>query len=111
MSESFPLDNKKEILKTEKQVVLDIIMRHGIDSPEAMQLILDWTKNREGRVQTPNDQIEFEIDRADLYIAAGDVEGAIECLEDALLIIINENSADRDIQETRVLGLIKNLSI
>lgn len=83
--------------KVEKGAVLEAIRTKGLEDPETMALVVRWTKEREeerNRAASPRVGIQFEIDRADLYIAAGDIGGAIEGLEWALEHARGENQTD-----------------
>jgi len=80
--------------KIEKEKVLEMLKTKGVDDPETKTLVLQWTKEREAVVAKENTSraaIVFNIERSDLYVAANDIEGAIECLESALTQAEQEN--------------------
>jgi hypothetical protein len=62
----------------------DVLAALQGNSPHAMDLVCAWTEQQEKLVATSRDAIILNISRADLYVAAGDREGAIDCLNDAL---------------------------
>jgi len=101
--EQFPGQERPKI---EKEEVLAAIRAKGIEDPEVKALILQWTKEREderNRAQSARVVVQFEIDRADLYIAAGDIEGAIESLERASELAYGEREMDlRDTIEEKI---------
>lgn len=85
---------KLEIKKTD---VIESIKSKGVSNPETISMITAWTLQEEARVARENTSratIVFNIERADLYVAAGDIQGALECLEDARLQAHNENETD-----------------
>jgi rhamnogalacturonyl hydrolase YesR len=70
--------------KIEKAKVLEMIRTKGLQDPETMDLIHAWTLEQEQQValeNTPTATLRFDLERVDLYLAAGDVEGALEFLE------------------------------
>ena len=69
--------------KIEKEKVLELLRTRGMEDSEAREAVMQWTLEREASVITSRDAIVFNIERADLYRAAGDIQGALECLEDA----------------------------
>ena len=80
--------------KIEKEKVLEMLKTKGVEDPETKALVLEWTKEREAVVAKENTSraaIVFNIERSDLYVAANDIEGAIECLESALTQAEQEN--------------------
>ncbi len=85
---------KLEIKKTD---VIESIKSNGVSSPETLAMIIAWTLQEEVRVSRENTSraaTVFNIERADLYMAAGDTEGALECLEDARVQAHNENETE-----------------
>jgi translation elongation factor EF-1beta len=96
--------------KIEKQKVLDMLRMNGFGHPETKELVVEWTKQKEAEVEqseNPNrESIIFNIERTDLYIAVGDKEGAIECLEDALTQADQENEVEL---QNQILEKLKSL--
>lgn len=83
--------------KMEKEDVLEILRSKGLGDPEAMEMVMKWTMEQEELVTKENTSraaIVFNIERSDLYIAAGDMEGAIDCLEDALTQAFQEDEKE-----------------
>jgi len=80
--------------KISKEEVLESVRSLGIENPEAMKLVQEWTIQRESEVQTSKDAIVFNLERTDLYVAAGDIAGAIENLADALYQAKQENESE-----------------
>lgn len=77
--------------------VLAKIREKGLSDPETMELVINWTKQEEERVTqegTSEATIGLNIARADLYVAAGDIEGALDCLESARVEAHNEGLQD-----------------
>lgn len=70
--------------KIEKEVVLEMLKINGFGHAETMTKVIEWTKQQEALVTTSREGILLNISRVDLYLAAGDKDGAFECLEDAL---------------------------
>jgi len=91
--EKFPSpENVQENIEKEK--VLEMLRANGLGHPETMEMVIAWTKQQEALVEkegTASARILFEIERSDLYLAVGDIEGALECLEDALTQAHQEN--------------------
>lgn len=87
--------------KIEKQRVLEALRAKGLEDPETKALVIKWTEEQEeivARENTPRATIVFNIERADLYLAAGDVEGELECLEDALYQAEQEGETELALQ-------------
>ncbi len=83
--------------RIEKQEVLNMLREKGLDGPEVRKLVMDWTIQQEALVEkegTSRASIMFNIGRSDLYIATGDINGAIGCLEDALVQAHQENEIE-----------------
>lgn len=83
--------------KVEKKRILEMLRDRGPQDPETMEAVFQWTQQREAlAVQdgTSRGHILFEIERADLYIAAGDIDGALECLDDARFQAQQENEPE-----------------
>ena len=91
--EDFPtLQNNQE--KIEKAKVLELLRVNGYEHPETKEAVTKWTEQQEAIVTKENTghaRIAFEIERADLYLATGDTDGALECLEDARVQAHYEN--------------------
>jgi hypothetical protein len=80
--------------KIEKATVLDLLRAKGFEDGEAKEAVMRWTEQREAEVNAINTSraaIEFNIERAELYIAVGDKEGALDCLHDARMQAHQEN--------------------
>jgi hypothetical protein len=81
--ERIPL-NEGRIIETEE--LLSTIRANGLKDPETMRMVQEWTAWQQelvDRVNTSQATMMFNILRADVYLAAGDVGGAWECLEEA----------------------------
>lgn len=76
--------------KIEKEALLSLLEQRGVEDKEVLRMVVEWTIEREQRVSTPKEAILFNIERSELYIATGDIEGAIDVLNDALLQAHNE---------------------
>ena len=89
-----PENSQEHTEKVEKEKVLEMLRMHGFDHPETKEMVTKWAEQREESVMeedTRRAQVLFEIERSELYLAAGDVEGALGCLEDARLVAHQEN--------------------
>ncbi len=83
--------------KIEKAKVMELLRAKGLEDPEANAAVMQWTAQREEEVMQENTSraaIVFNVERADLYIAAGDTEGALDCLWDARTQALQENDAE-----------------
>ena len=72
----------------EQAEIIELLRARGVDDPEVKELVIKWTAQQEVLVTaegTAKAQITFEINRAELYVACGDIGGALQCLEDARL--------------------------
>ena len=77
-----------------------------------MDLVIQWTEQQEALADTAEKRVRFELQRADLYIAAGDFEGALQCCDDAFVQIQQENLKDNIYEEvvakqTHIIGLMQ----
>lgn len=87
MSYERPLvpDGGKE-QKVEKEKILEMLRANGFEHPETKALVMRWTEEQEAAVTADNTSraaIAFDIERADLYVAIGDIDGALELLDSA----------------------------
>ncbi|MEK7187330.1 MAG: hypothetical protein AAB691_00600 [Patescibacteria group bacterium] len=88
--------------KVEKGEVIAAIRERGLGDPQVRELVSEWTLQQEERIHgaglkgenVVQARIIFDIDRADLYVAAGDREGALAALEDARLQAHQENEME-----------------
>jgi len=74
-----------------------MLRENGFEHPETRDLVIKWTEQQEALVTKENTSrasIVFNIERADLYLAVGDKEGALECLEDARMQSYQENESE-----------------
>jgi hypothetical protein len=85
----------------------DVLVALRSKSPRAMELVNTWTKQQEALVVTSKDAIVLNLSRADLYVAAGDLKGALECLQDALYQAVQEGE---DLLCKQIKGEIAKLS-
>ena len=83
--------------KIEKSEVIELLKTRGFEDPEVKEFVTQWTLQREALVNqesTATASITLNMDRADLYVAIGDIEGALEALEDARLQAHQENETE-----------------
>lgn len=83
--------------KIEKATVVEFLKARGLEDPEALDMVLRWTRQQEAFVtaaNTPAAAITFNTDRADLYLAVGDTAGALDALADARLQAYQENERE-----------------
>jgi len=74
-----------------------MLRANGLEHPETKNLMLKWTKQQEMLVVKENVSraiIIFNIERSDLYLAIGDKDEALDCLEDARLQAHQENETE-----------------
>jgi len=94
--ENFPSpENSQE--KIEKEKVLEMLRANGFEHPETREMVIKWTEQQETlatKENTGRATIIFNIERSDLYLAVGDKEGALECLEDARTQAHQENETE-----------------
>jgi hypothetical protein len=83
--------------RIEKSELTELIKGRGLTDPAVMELVQAWTTQQEEQVtgeDTPAATIRLNIERADLYLAAGDKQGALEVLDDARFQAHQENEDD-----------------
>ncbi len=86
-----------EEIKIEKAEVIEMLRTRGFDDLEVRSLVLEWTIQQETLVAieyTARASITFNMDRADLYMAIGDTDGALQALEDARLQAHSEGETE-----------------
>lgn len=68
--------------------VLSALRDGGMDSENTRELVIRWTEQQERRAEAdPTNKrlpVELNIKRSELYRAAGDRDGAADCLYDAM---------------------------
>ncbi len=77
----------------ERLILVAALKTKGIEDTETRGLLVAWTEKREQKVEqagTREAQVEFEIERAELYKEAGLVDEALVAFEDILTIVTNE---------------------
>ncbi len=109
MENIYPIEHGNE--KIEKETVIEMLRLHGFDHPETKNLVLEWTLQQEefvAKENTSKASIVFNIERSDLYLAVGDILGALECLDDAYTQALHEDEVGlcQEIQKKReeILG-------
>ena len=78
-----PLNQENIVEKIEKEKVLEMLRANGLEHNETKEMVIRWTEQQVAEVEKENTHragIIFNIECADLYIAAGDLLGAIDCL-------------------------------
>src|SRR4051812_22887601 len=69
--------------------VVEILKAKGFEDPESREIMIAWSEKREAEVSaegTREAQVNFEIERAEIYRDAGNIEYAAGAYEDALMI-------------------------
>ncbi len=91
----------QEIVARDFRSVLEAVKLLGPNNFETRVLIVQWTLRREKAVEAykvkeamARESILFNTDRAELYVAAGDIDGAIDSLYDAIDQAANEGHED-----------------
>lgn len=78
--------------------VCEKIREGGLVDPETKERIVAWAKQEEEKVEeggrTLEARVEFAIQCAEIPRAAGDLEGTVRALEDALTIAEEERSEE-----------------
>lgn len=77
------MEGPPEEEKIKKEEVLEALRARGPEDPETQELVLRWTEQQEAAVErekTRRAQIVFELDRAELYVVAGDPAEALVTL-------------------------------
>lgn len=70
-------------LSLEKQRILGLLEREGF-TEETRDAVIKWTEQMETRsLISSKEMIRFNVDRAELYEALGDIEEMFFCLESA----------------------------
>ncbi len=90
-----------EIVGADFSAVLEAVKLLGPGNPENRRLVTEWTVREEEAVRRNTEReplarasIRFNIQRAELYFAAGNIDGAIDCLYDAIDQAANEGHDD-----------------
>lgn len=79
-------DKENIPVKIEEEDILEMLRVNGPKDPKTIEMVMQWTKQQEVLVETENTScaaILFNIEQSNLFVAAGDIEGAIGCLWDA----------------------------
>ena len=69
----------------EKGELVERLRAEGL-TKENKKLVLAWTEQEEKKVEAEGSSeasVRFNMSRADLWVAIGDIDGALEALEDA----------------------------
>lgn len=85
--EKFPTPENIEV---SDQELIDALKSKGVEDPEVSKLLQRWTEQGEKKVATPEDAINFNRERARLYVEAGYVEEGLGVLESARIQAWNE---------------------
>jgi hypothetical protein len=86
-----------ENVESREQKMVRLFRERGIGDPEAMKLLIEWTQEREAdneKSKDPEARIRFELDRGDLYIQIGNLDGGFQAYEDARTMAWNEGRED-----------------
>ena len=85
-----------EFAEITKVQVWEELRARGLEAPGNRGLVEKWTIQQEEKVVrgTSRDAIILNVNRGDLYVAAGDRPGALGCLEDARRQDFQENDDD-----------------
>ncbi len=71
-------------LSLEKIRIIGLLEKND-KSLETMNAIQSWTEQMEARsLISSKEMIRFNVDRAELYEASGDIDGMFECLDQAM---------------------------
>lgn len=76
-----------------REVLVEVLKERGLDDIETREMLIRWTEEQERIVEqegTREAQLNFEIQRAELYLDAGFVDDGRQALEDALTIAVQE---------------------
>ena len=90
--EQFPNQESQE-----RADLAEVLKIKGIEDKEVFEMLSNWTERKEQEVErigTQEAQLEFEIERAELYLEAGLIQEAIQALDDAYIIASNEGLSE-----------------
>jgi len=83
-------------LSIEKNRIIGLLERDG-KSDEAMSAVIAWTEQMEVRsLVSSKETIRFNVDRAALYEALGDIEGMFESLAEAFYQVKSEKDSGNE---------------
>ncbi|MBX4200355.1 hypothetical protein KW790_02770 [Candidatus Parcubacteria bacterium] len=80
-----------------REILIEALKTKGLEDPETREMLIKWTEDKENEVEregTRDAQINFELERAQLYLDAGYTDDAMQTLKDAMDIATNENRDD-----------------
>lgn len=99
-------------LNLEKLRIIGLLERGDL-SPETMDALRAWTEQMEIRsLISEKERIRFNVDRASLYEASGDIEGMFETLAEAMYQIKSEkDSGNEEGNWEELFDKVKNLII
>ncbi|OHA59485.1 MAG: hypothetical protein A2589_01320 [Candidatus Vogelbacteria bacterium RIFOXYD1_FULL_46_19] len=107
--ENFPNRESKSSPIEVPATLIKLIQEKGLGDAEVLTAINGWTVIQEQVVLSlprPEPEIRFTMARVELYLAAGDREGALECLEDARCQADQEGCSDL---YQKIMDLLDNL--
>ena len=81
---------KIPLLENPDKKLVRLLKEKGIEDSEAMEFLMNWTREQEELVSNSNESIQFNLLRTRLYFDAGYTEEAFENYEDLLLQVSNE---------------------
>src|ERR1041384_6393699 len=73
--------------RVEKQRLLALLREKGIDDPDVLELVNQWYREQEALAEeegTARARILFHMELVDVYIAYGDLDGALESVNHVL---------------------------
>ena len=73
--------------KIEKDTVLQALREKGLDDPAVLEMVQQWTREQELKAEQDSSgrgKLLFDLDRQDLYLAAGMKDDALQNLLDLL---------------------------
>ena len=90
--EQFPNQESQE-----RADLAEVLKTKGIEDKEVLEMLIAWTERKEQEVErigTREAQLNFEMERAELYLKAGLIEEAIQALDDAYSIASKEGLSE-----------------
>jgi hypothetical protein len=87
-------EQEDSYLKREEEMLAARLRKETLEDPETWKLFLEWCKERERKVTTSRDAIEFESKKAELYRSAGLKEEAKASFDAVETAARNEGAED-----------------
>jgi len=97
------LEDRKWI---EKEDVIRLAIERAGFTDDVRQLVCNWQTEQEIIITKHGSDLggfDLNLDRADIYAAAGMIDEAFDCLDDALLQVENRTDNSKDVMKEKVM--------